>query len=329
MEGDSDASPDAEKPEDSEEDELLQEVSDEDLEATEVIPPTKTAKKEPEETIPVESETGFFQFELQVTQTGKNRLGRKVFQCDICSGIYRHSFSLKRHYIRNHINYKYVSKVDRLNCSIVCESEEPLDETEERLVEAGDATAECINEVKAEGRASEELKKEPGSNSADDAKKIFKKKDVTAKERKISAEDVEVPVAESSTSKNSSKQEASNPESTNNKDKEMASPSPSPDTSETVKAENEKEGSVESKGKYPLPGLYRCNICENLYNTVEQLKEHILNHPNFPSDKKFACEHCRMKFKHKQNLMRHEVVHTGEVYIFISFYIMNAQSNCI
>ncbi|ELT97426.1 hypothetical protein CAPTEDRAFT_106245, partial [Capitella teleta] len=40
-----------------------------------------------------------------------SRLGRKVFQCDVCSGIYRHSFSLKRHYIRNHVNHAFVCNV--------------------------------------------------------------------------------------------------------------------------------------------------------------------------------------------------------------------------
>jgi len=44
--------------------------------------------------------------------------GKKVYKCDICLGFYKHMFSLKRHYLRNHINYKYLSKADMTNCLI-------------------------------------------------------------------------------------------------------------------------------------------------------------------------------------------------------------------
>ena len=61
----------------------------------------------------------YFQFELLPVHTGsRNRLGRKMFECDVCSGVYRHSFSLKRHYLRNHINRRYISRVDALNCNL-------------------------------------------------------------------------------------------------------------------------------------------------------------------------------------------------------------------
>ena len=65
-------------------------------------------------------ETGrYFQFELLPVHTERrNRLGRKMFECDVCAGVYRHSFSLKRHYLRNHINRRYVSRVDALNCKL-------------------------------------------------------------------------------------------------------------------------------------------------------------------------------------------------------------------
>ncbi|ESN91982.1 hypothetical protein HELRODRAFT_125656, partial [Helobdella robusta] len=29
------------------------------------------------------------------------------------------------------------------------------------------------------------------------------------------------------------------------------------------------------------------------------------------TQKQYSCSHCKMKFKHRQNLLRHEVVHTG------------------
>lgn len=67
-----------------------------------------------------------FQFDLKPHHIVKSRLGRKVFKCDICVQVYRHAFSLKRHYIRNHINYNYVTKADVQNCQITTEAMETL-----------------------------------------------------------------------------------------------------------------------------------------------------------------------------------------------------------
>ena len=67
-----------------------------------------------------------YQFDLKPHHVVKSRLGRKVFKCDICMAVYRHAFSLKRHYIRNHINYTYVTKGDLQNCQITNEALETL-----------------------------------------------------------------------------------------------------------------------------------------------------------------------------------------------------------
>ncbi|KAG8224487.1 hypothetical protein J437_LFUL003210, partial [Ladona fulva] len=45
--------------------------------------------------------------------------GNKLYACDICSGVYRRAFSLKRHYLRAHINYCHLSERDLSNCGIV------------------------------------------------------------------------------------------------------------------------------------------------------------------------------------------------------------------
>ena len=71
---------------------------------------------------------GYYHFEVQPHHFVKGRLGRKNFKCDICSGVYRHAFSLKRHYIRTHINHRYVPKADLINCKV----------SEDSLVVAGD-----------------------------------------------------------------------------------------------------------------------------------------------------------------------------------------------
>ncbi|KAL4236750.1 histone-lysine N-methyltransferase [Mactra antiquata] len=58
-----------------------------------------------------------YNFELKKHHVVKDN-GKKIYRCDICLGLYKHMFSLKRHYLRNHINYKYISKADMTNCLI-------------------------------------------------------------------------------------------------------------------------------------------------------------------------------------------------------------------
>lgn len=337
----SDANHDDDKLEDSEE-EMLQELSDEDWEAKEVKQVAKPVDKPTEVALPVESSTGYFQFELQVTQTSKNRLGRKVFQCDICSGIYRHSFSLKRHYIRNHINYKYISKVDRLNCSIVGETslpeglkqEEAEDKGEGSDVENAGENAECEEQDLEDASLSDPesgiTKTEPASEIDGVSQVVGTSSDTLTKmdsgikdKRTTEVNSALLAVTEKTSASSSPRtkecKDTKAPMSSDRDEKEKGSQASSPGTGDKMEDDGREEpGDSKPKVKYPMPSLYRCNICEQLYDTVDQLKEHFLNHPNFPSDKKFACEHCKMKFKHKQNLMRHEVVHTGKYLQYIT-----------
>lgn len=61
-----------------------------------------------------------------------------------------------------------------------------------------------------------------------------------------------------------------------------------------------------------FPGLYRCYMCERHFDTVAELKSHVCD-SRTPggAGKRFACRHCQMQFRHRQNLVRHELVHTG------------------
>ena len=81
----------------------------------------------------------------------------------------------------------------------------------------------------------------------------------------------------------------------------------------------DEEGTLEKRQS--LTGLYRCNICDCQFDMVDELKEHFVNHPNNFNDKKFSCAHCQMRFKHKQNLMRHEVVHSGELCSLVRYKV--------
>ena len=61
----------------------------------------------------------FYQFEFEAFHAAKDKRGRKVFVCDICQGVFKRGFSLKRHYLRFHINLALLSPRDLNNCAIV------------------------------------------------------------------------------------------------------------------------------------------------------------------------------------------------------------------
>lgn len=66
-----------------------------------------------------EYESGkIFQFEVRPEHHAENKLGKKMFSCDICHAPYNHAFSLKRHFLRSHINAKYLPLSDITNCLI-------------------------------------------------------------------------------------------------------------------------------------------------------------------------------------------------------------------
>ena len=64
---------------------------------------------------PEKGQEYMFNLEKHMITQGPNGC---IYTCDICTGIYKNKFSLKRHYLRNHINYRYLSKADIINCLI-------------------------------------------------------------------------------------------------------------------------------------------------------------------------------------------------------------------
>ncbi len=63
----------------------------------------------------------YYQFELEPHHVERGKRGQKVFVCDLCpapGGVFKRSFSLKRHYLRFHINFAFLSPRDLNNCAI-------------------------------------------------------------------------------------------------------------------------------------------------------------------------------------------------------------------
>lgn len=146
---------------------------------------------------------GEFQFQVQSFHivTVNARQGKKQFKCDVCTGTYQHAFSLKRHFLRTHVNYKYLSEADITNCNINLNLVRQLREESDSLVE----------------------------------------------------------------------------------------------------------------GESKFLGLYRCHLCSTLFDLRDELKVHVSSHVDDDNGQKgFSCSHCEMTFSHRQNLVRHQSVHSGE-----------------
>ncbi|KAH7958740.1 hypothetical protein HPB49_004396 [Dermacentor silvarum] len=152
---------------------------------------------------------GEFQFQVQSFHivTVNARQGKKQFKCDVCTGTYQHAFSLKRHFLRTHVNYKYLSEADITNCNINLNQVRQLREESDSLL----------------GTASGESK---------------------------------------------------------------------------------------------FLGLYRCHLCSTLFDLRDELKAHVGSHVDDNGQKGFSCGHCEMTFTHRQNLVRHQSVHSGEKQFF-------------
>lgn len=52
------------------------------------------------------------------------------FKCSVCNGVYKQKFSLKRHFLRCHVNTWYISKADLSNCKISVPGETPEDDND-------------------------------------------------------------------------------------------------------------------------------------------------------------------------------------------------------
>ena len=463
----------------------------------------------------------YYQFEMKPYHIVKNRIGRKLFQCDICSSVYRHSFSLKRHYVRNHLNYKYVSPTDLINCCVPLKSIPPNIQAELRKhvkqepgsdsLSTGTQKDAALDDVASEGNYHEKIMRDKHSDMtsspsmgslasvtrddlADEGSKCEDmsvhssetvmedhekanqqemrdddddddKTDcydgdteieqdssdnedhndmahVSAKKKKpsimnpilqreqteenITDEKVKLEPSCSHTERDGKSSEVSsdsglhesvranqclagkdgslhacsvgNDENSPNESKcekavvENTTVSPvmksedsqtgkvdasdstatknticdgvlgegnlekklsstnqdhgfgcrgdgkepkSTSYSESVKTrehgndtdagDGQEDGTIANadvkaahpdvplngKGK-PMFGLFRCNVCEKVFDTISHLKQHLANHPVVADGRQtFACEKCEMKFAHKQNLMRHQAVHTG------------------
>ena len=89
---------------------------------------------------PVKQKPGEYQFQMLEHHIFKGKHGKKLYKCDVCYAVYRHSFSLKRHFIRSHINYGYLCETDVTNCGINLSASASLQTWKEQQLASGQLT---------------------------------------------------------------------------------------------------------------------------------------------------------------------------------------------
>ena len=196
---------------------------------------------------------GYYHFEVQPHHFVKGRLGRKNFKCDICSGVYRHAFSLKRHYIRTHINHRYVPKADLINCKvsedshIVAGDKEGSPRQKDVQVNDNELTGECEKQLEEQSTDKSppqavDLTQNPNDGSSKNESKSTTKSSKTETETK--------PQKESATKSNESKNESQGnseipqvPSSSSSSSSNASGPSISSDKNQTTETETETKSS--------------------------------------------------------------------------------------
>lgn len=227
-----------------------------------------------------------YMFELKsdfsITQNG-----RRVYKCDICAGIYKHTFSLKRHYLRNHINCRYLSRTDIANCLIPI-GQQQLAALKANNQEVHDKVKETLSKKITDGNVCKNIENMKAKSSP--GLECDEKLD-TIDEEQISKDD----------------------ESDEEEGKMVID-----EIAEDINLDTKPENTTAVKKKNVIKyngiryGLFKCSICHKLYDELETLKSHTKDHPPVADEKGFPCDKCHMQFTYRQNLVRHQLVHDQE-----------------
>ncbi|XP_064642138.1 uncharacterized protein LOC135496641 [Lineus longissimus] len=237
----------------------------------------------------------YYQFEIQSHHHCIEN-GRQIYRCDVCSGSYRHAFSLKRHFIRNHVNHKYVSDADLINCCVNIKkpTEQTLTESKkicDMIRSAGyeNEPSQQSSDTKTEN--SQQLKLESDKDAMNLESEIVNKlpnlSNASVNEQKSAPGDKSPPGEK--------------------KESVIILSRASEDTDCAVKS-NDNLVILQSTPK-KWPGLFRCNACGATFDELPLLTTHYLNHPSKKEGRMFTCDKCFMKFSHKHNLIRHRSSH--------------------
>lgn len=250
-----------------------------------------------------------------------------MYTCDICSGVYKNKFSLKRHYLRNHINYKYLSRADIINCLInlqqVLEAEEDSDllmknmkkkVDEKGRLHNGD-TDDHDNIMGGTNENSNKTTENSGDSSYGDFAEETSHFSVTDSGivKKIDQSDAYNYDCRKNGSDNNDIIEDVDTE-TSNIGTDCVNMSQTNINSNTSSGKQMNSLTKIAKIKTEQQGIYRCYTCRKIFDTLVEIKDHtVKGHSEEDSaNMPYRCEHCSMRFFYKQNLVRHCASHDGK-----------------
>lgn len=266
--------------------------------------------------------------------------GKKAYKCDICLGLYKHMFSLKRHYLRNHINYKYLSKADLTNCLINL-AQAKLNMSGRRKLRNNSSDKGVDDEDNEKNVAIEELREENDSEKCDQ-QGTENNEDTKQRSHVLNGDITCETEVESHTSNEGSKSVENKEQIDNNKvasvnsvdqnevdDGEASLSSNGLNSStnsssgfsnlgdvESCTGQN-KTGSEESGWKTALdyPGLFQCYTCYEVFDTVLEIRTHLREHIVQKQGECFS-QYCQCLILHSMLLQISAIAVTTEVLDF-------------
>nr|CAD7457446.1 unnamed protein product [Timema tahoe] len=211
--------------------------------------------------------------------------------------VYQRAFSLKRHYLRSHINYRHLTERDISNCGIVVGDKMAVQSgtntkiymQNSKIISVGSTlsqeTLNCSHIVEEQCTTSDGIKTETVSN--DNGILI-------------------IPCVSNGTVKLQG-------ESTYSCEPIQDSKSESMHANISLENSSFKEviGTTTSDIPIHFPGLYRCHTCGICFDEKDDLKSHLSNHPPtvtnvvIGENNTYACNQCNATFTHKHNYLRH------------------------
>ncbi|KAK7482516.1 hypothetical protein BaRGS_00026227 [Batillaria attramentaria] len=222
-----------------------------------------------------------FLFEIMPVHKVIVRDGKKHvrYVCDACECKYHQAVNLKRHYLRTHVNHKYLSQDDINLCR--------------NIIEAPSASVEADIDPDAD---------EPEASASSSLS------DVSASDVKIKTEPGEKEEEEQTASVVSVKAEA---------DETAGVPIKKSKKAERLAKEALLKSKAEpGKMTFSYDGIdgvedaFRCFLCVQLFPSITRLKHHVeYDAHRSRGDKQFGCERCNQRFRFQHNYLRHVESH--------------------
>ena len=232
-----------------------------------------------------------FLFEVTLTHKSvpKDAPKRIKYACDICEVQYRKPVSLKRHYLREHINQKYLSEDDvQLLTHKGAISSAKVDADVDPDADDNDTPDSSL--------LSTSVQTDGASENCGDVQ--IKQEPVESNDSSVVSKEEQTPVQSG--------------DSTGKPVTESGEVGVKPKVKRAEMEKNLKSKPVEGKGTFSYSGTegihdaFRCHLCVQLFPSVEKLKYHLAQDSHrTKGDKQFACDRCNLRFRFRHNYQRH------------------------